>query len=107
MQLFELEMPDPFRPKEMVQITAPMPKDMGCSILVVAMYAVCFQLLWDMAATTLYRDARSGLPFIHYQSLTAGQKMQNNSLASHVWRVKKRSVFKDPCSTPSHRMSGR
>lgn len=59
MQLFELEMPDPFRPKEMVKITAPMPKDMGCSILVlVAVHAVRFQLLWDIAASTLHRNAR-------------------------------------------------
>lgn len=27
MQLFELEMPDPFRPWEMVHIAAPMPQD--------------------------------------------------------------------------------
>eukprot|EP00435_Cladocopium_sp_Y103_P042598 s3490_g11.t2 len=32
MQLFELEMPDPFRPKEMIKITAPMPKDRSGSL---------------------------------------------------------------------------
>ena len=48
MQLFELEMPDPFR-QEMIKITAPMPKDpwaaVGCCGLLWAAVGCC-GLLW-------------------------------------------------------------
>ena len=72
MQLCELEMPDPFRPKEMIKINAPIPKD-GCSCTWLHMLVGCHH---DNAVTFDDTDyARNGWPFIPCQSMMAGLKM--------------------------------
>jgi hypothetical protein len=90
MQLFELEMPDPFR-QEMIKITAPMPKDpwaaVGCrgSLKSWLVSWSCWPLIQERHTTS----ARNGWPFIPYQSLRAGQKMPKVSSADLIWHVEK------------------
>ena len=61
MQLFELEMPDPFRPREILKITAPLPQESGLN----------FE--WAYRARSREPVCRNGLQSILCRRLSTGK----------------------------------